>query len=250
MSGFKNHPLYVLERHLRREQVVHPAITIGTFRGEAVYPRGNVVELKTAENWMRSEGREVKNGEQPMKMVKIRASTVRRKREVEVAMMEMADRGGGSSDENGVMQGLYAEWQTKFYEPPPVIDVGPFDYLTLREACLHCPSFGFDPSRVKFPRMISAISTCTHHQCFPKEGYIFPVSWPYLRSCPKLVILISTYIDKGIAKIARKLGIDHAEAVVSDATTCGAVTLILMFVVPERLASSSNNAEHFLSLPV
>ncbi|KAG8958742.1 hypothetical protein FRC00_002338 [Tulasnella sp. 408] len=168
MSGFKNHPLYVLERHLRREQVVHPAITIGTFRGEPVYPRGNVVELKTAENWMRSEGREVKNGEQPMKMVKIRASTVRRKREVEVAMMEMADRGGGSSDENGVMQGLYAEWQTKFYEPPPVIDG-------------KVPKNDFGNIDLYTPSML------------PQGG----IHLPY----------------KGIAKIARKLGIDHAEAV-------------------------------------
>ncbi|KIO32977.1 hypothetical protein M407DRAFT_18133 [Tulasnella calospora MUT 4182] len=168
MSGFKNHPLYVLERHLRREQVVHPAITIGTFRGEPVYPRGNVVELKTAENWMRSQGREVKNGEQPMKMVKIRASTVRRKREVEVAMMEKADRGGGSGDENGVMQGLYAEWQTKFYEPPPVIDG-------------KVPKNDFGNIDLYTPSMLP-------------QGAIH---LPY----------------KGIAKIARKLGIDHAEAV-------------------------------------
>ncbi|KAG8896962.1 hypothetical protein FRC01_011545, partial [Tulasnella sp. 417] len=168
MSGFKNHPLYVLERHLRREQVVHPAITIGTFRGEPVYPRGNVVELKTAENWMRSEGREVKNGEQPMKMVKIRASTVRRKREVEVAMMEMADRGGGSGEENGVMQGLYAEWQTKFYEPLPVIDG-------------KVPKNDFGNIDLYTPSML------------PQGAMHLPY--------------------KGIAKIARKLGIDHAEAV-------------------------------------
>ncbi|KAG8981419.1 hypothetical protein FRB90_007271 [Tulasnella sp. 427] len=168
MSGFKNHPLYVLERHLRREQVVHPAVTIGTFRGEPVFPRGNVVELKTAENWMRSEGREVRNGEQPMKMVKVRASTVRRKREVEVAIMEMADRGRKSGDESGVMQGLYAEWQTKFYEPPPVIDG-------------KVPKNDFGNIDLYTPSML------------PQGA----VHLPY----------------KGIAKIARRLGIDHAEAV-------------------------------------
>ncbi len=122
MSGFKNHPLYVLSRHLHREQVVYPEITIGTFRGEPVYSRGSVVELKTAENWMRSEGKVVKEGEQPMKMVKVRAVTVNRKREVEMAAREMADRGGASGSD-AVQQGLYAEWQTKVYEPPPVIDV-------------------------------------------------------------------------------------------------------------------------------
>ena len=125
MAGFKAHPLYVLERHLRRDQVVHPQIVIGRFRGEPVYPRGNVVELKTAENWMRSEGREIKEAEQPLKLVKIRAVTTARKREVELAQQAAQDAGVVGTDGDGVQQGLYAHWQTKMYVPPPVIDVSP-----------------------------------------------------------------------------------------------------------------------------
>jgi xeroderma pigmentosum group C-complementing protein len=71
MSGFKDHPMYVntlesadsryvLERHLKREEVIQPKREIGRFRGEPVYRRQNVLSCKTAENWMRI-GRKVKD---------------------------------------------------------------------------------------------------------------------------------------------------------------------------------------------
>lgn len=113
MAGFKAHPLYVLAAHLRQNQVIHPEVVIGHFHGTPVFSRENVVEVKTAENWMRSEGREVKPGEQPLKSAKVRAVTVERRRAVEMAKENQ----GGE-----VTQGLYARWQTKTYEPPPVID--------------------------------------------------------------------------------------------------------------------------------
>ena len=87
MAGFKDHPLYVLERHLKREEVVDPPTELGKFRGEPVYPRANVLQLKTAENWMR-QGRVVRAGAQPMKRVKQHAVTVNRRRAVEMALAE------------------------------------------------------------------------------------------------------------------------------------------------------------------
>lgn len=85
---------------------------MGKFRGEPVYPRSNVVPLKTAENWMRV-GRKIKEGCQAMKMVKQRAVTIHRRR-----VIEMAQQGGEE-----ILQGLYSEAQTELYIPEPVIDV-------------------------------------------------------------------------------------------------------------------------------
>ncbi|KAL5520128.1 hypothetical protein ACEPAG_1788 [Sanghuangporus baumii] len=115
VAGFKNHPLYVLEQHLKREEVVFPKAEIGKFRGESVYPRSNVITLKTAENWMRV-GRRVKEGAQALKWVKQRAVTVHRRRAMELAQQE--------GDE--MLQGLYSEAQTELFVPDPVVNASAF----------------------------------------------------------------------------------------------------------------------------
>jgi hypothetical protein len=112
---------YVLSRHLKREEVIDPPVELGKFRGEPVYPRSSVISLKTAENWMR-QGRVVREGCQPMKMVKQRAVTIGRKREMELALEKArTDTHNGDGQED--MQGLYAKSQTELYKPDPVIDV-------------------------------------------------------------------------------------------------------------------------------
>ena len=109
---------YVLERHLLRDQVIsQDAHELGKFRGESVYSRSQVLQLKAAENWMR-HGRVVRAGEQPLKYVKQRAATLNRRRELEIR----AD-AEGADGSNGAMQGLYAEGQTERYIPPAVVDV-------------------------------------------------------------------------------------------------------------------------------
>ncbi|GBE85109.1 Rad4-domain-containing protein [Sparassis crispa] len=175
MTGFKDHPLYVLARHLRRDEVIHPLREIGKFRGEPVYSRSAVLSLKTAENWMR-QGRKVREGCQPMKWVKQRAMTVNKKRAIEMALAEQKDKhaaaeedgGDGFASEGGVMQGLYAENQTELYVPNPVIDG-------------RVPKNDFGNIDLYVPSMLPAGGT-----------YI-----PY----------------KGAAKVARQLGFDFAEAV-------------------------------------
>jgi hypothetical protein len=92
---------------------------------------------------MRSEGRQIKEGEQPMKWVKMRASTIGRMRELELMREGLRVAGEQAEEEapvNGdagesttkqigkelekeVMQGLYALSQTELYVPDPVIDV-------------------------------------------------------------------------------------------------------------------------------
>ena len=103
---------YALKQHLKREETIHPEVELGKFRGEPVYPRANVVQLKAAENWIR-QGRRVREGEQAMKWVKQRSVTIHRRRAMELAQQE--------GDE--MLQGLYSEAQTEIYVPEPVFDV-------------------------------------------------------------------------------------------------------------------------------
>lgn len=73
ISEFKDHPLYVLERHLLKFQGIYPADapTLGFIRGEAVYSRDCVHLLHSRDIWLKS-ARVVKLGEQPYKIVKAR----------------------------------------------------------------------------------------------------------------------------------------------------------------------------------
>ncbi|TFK33041.1 hypothetical protein BDQ12DRAFT_716098 [Crucibulum laeve] len=177
VGGFKDHPIYALARHLKQSETIHPpppeTPELGKFRGEPVYPRSSVVSLKTAENWMRSEGRMVKAGCQPMKMVKVRAGTVNRMRELEVLKDELKEAGPSSVGPNSaggeIMQGLYARSQTEMYVPDPVIDG-------------KVPKNNFGNIDLYVPSML------------PRGAVHVPF--------------------KGVAKIARKLVFDFAEAVI------------------------------------
>jgi xeroderma pigmentosum group C-complementing protein len=60
------------------------------------------------------EGRRVREGEQPLKLVKQRAVTLQRRRVMELAQLE---------GQEPAQQGLYARWQTELVVPPPVVDV-------------------------------------------------------------------------------------------------------------------------------
>lgn len=60
------------------------------------------------------EGCVISMGQQPLKRVKPRATTIERKRMLEVAKAD------GQEEE---LQGLYAKWQTEPYVPEPVMNV-------------------------------------------------------------------------------------------------------------------------------
>jgi xeroderma pigmentosum group C-complementing protein len=68
-------------------------------------------------------------GQQPLKRVKARASTINKKREWEMMKERGAARGaidgaeGDGEASEMLTQGLYALWQTELYVPDPVIDV-------------------------------------------------------------------------------------------------------------------------------
>ncbi|PWY69762.1 Rad4-domain-containing protein [Aspergillus heteromorphus CBS 117.55] len=117
IQDFKNHPIYAIERHLRRNEVVFPKRVIGQVGTgktgsknqalEAVYRRSDVHALRSADKWYRL-GRDLKTGEQPLKRVPSRKPQA-----------------GGFDDyeqgEDVAETPLYAFFQTRIYEPPPVV---------------------------------------------------------------------------------------------------------------------------------
>ena len=114
VQDFKRHPYYALERHLRRHEVIYPKHEVGKLRVgkgedavESVYRRRNVQACKTADKWYRL-GRELKQGEQPLKRVK-------QKRKPGVSMSPEAF----EDKQVGDTVGLYGPSQTELYIPPP-----------------------------------------------------------------------------------------------------------------------------------
>ncbi|KAJ5595035.1 uncharacterized protein N7459_001243 [Penicillium hispanicum] len=115
IQDFKDHPIYALERHLNRNQVISPKRVIGhvglsktTAKSdnlEPVYRRSDVHIVRSADKWYRL-GRDVKVGEQPLKHVSARRP-----------------KSGFASDEEEDTDetALYAEFQTEIYRPPPVV---------------------------------------------------------------------------------------------------------------------------------
>ncbi|KAF2722489.1 Rad4-domain-containing protein [Polychaeton citri CBS 116435] len=121
LQWYKQSADYVLEQHLRREEAIRPgAEPVKTFvagkgdklKDHPVFLRDDVLACKTVESWHK-EGRELKVGEQPMKMVPIRAVTIVRKREIEEAERETGEK---------LKQGLYFIGQTDWIIPPPILD--------------------------------------------------------------------------------------------------------------------------------
>ncbi|KAI4661035.1 uncharacterized protein J4E79_005603 [Alternaria viburni] len=118
VQDFRGHPVYVLERHLRHNEVIHPLNQVGKVncgsamnpKMEPIYRRTNVHLVRTADKWYRM-GRDVKVGEQPLK----RAKPKKGRRSSIGADMDVDEQ----VDEVGA--GLFAEFQTELYIPPPVV---------------------------------------------------------------------------------------------------------------------------------
>lgn len=118
VQDFKGHPVYVLERHLRHNEVIHPLNQVGKVncgtamnpKMEPIYRRKDVHIVRSADKWYRM-GRDVQNGEQPLKHAKLKKG-----RQLSIgAAMEIDEQ------EEEVGAGLYAEFQTELYIPPPVV---------------------------------------------------------------------------------------------------------------------------------
>ncbi|ODH40905.1 hypothetical protein ACO22_01504 [Paracoccidioides brasiliensis] len=123
VQDFKDHPVYALERHLRRNEVIFPKREVGKVGLskvsinkknpplESVYRRGDVHVVKSADGWYRL-GREVKMGEQPLKRFPISRPKWSFERREETSDYE----------EELQETPMYAIHQTELYKPPPVVD--------------------------------------------------------------------------------------------------------------------------------
>lgn len=131
VADFKDHPVYALERHLRRHEVLvpgaQPAGTVGAgSKGllERIYRRGDVRIARSREKWYRL-GRVVRVGEEPVKMLP--------KRKVRRGMWDDEESEGEREEElDPDMVGLFGEElvrdgtpvymfeQTDEYVPDPV----------------------------------------------------------------------------------------------------------------------------------
>lgn len=132
---------------------MQPKRECGRFRGEPVYRRKHVLACRTAENWIRV-GRVVKKDAKPVKWVKQRAVTLQKRRAMQAAVEEGFE---------PLQQGLYAEYQTEPYVPPPIENVS-------RTCC------SLLIRRVSFRRTRTGTLTCTHRLCFRLALFTFHVS--------------------------------------------------------------------------
>ncbi|KAF5870520.1 putative dna repair protein [Botrytis fragariae] len=119
VQDFKDHPVYALERHLRRNEVIVAeresgkvatgnANASGIKKLENVYRRKDVHICKSADAWYRL-GREVKMGEEPVKVV-----PSRNPRKNDFADEEEREERAGTA--------LYTQLQTELFIPPPIVN--------------------------------------------------------------------------------------------------------------------------------
>ncbi|KAK4145203.1 uncharacterized protein C8A04DRAFT_35925 [Dichotomopilus funicola] len=121
VADFKDHPIYALERHLRRGEVLAPgAQTSGTVRAgakaplERIYRRRDVHIARTRERWYRM-GRVVRDGEEPVK------SVPKRRVHDNDDDIDDPDKVGLFGDLAHGNTPLYTESQTDLYTAPPVV---------------------------------------------------------------------------------------------------------------------------------
>ncbi|KAK0535364.1 hypothetical protein OC842_002342 [Tilletia horrida] len=122
MANFKNHPVYALESQLKRNEAIFPRNRVGTFEGQDVFLRQDVVEVHSLRQWYVNYGRvlrkaegETESTEEPLKWAKTRGYTIANKRAQEQARAEGRD---------VPQEGLYAEFQTEVFRAPPVGEDG------------------------------------------------------------------------------------------------------------------------------
>ncbi|KAI9193599.1 uncharacterized protein BJ171DRAFT_251761 [Polychytrium aggregatum] len=128
LAGFNNHPLFALERHCKRNEVIWPAgkeNMIGQYKGEPVYPRRNVQEALSVNGWLR-RGRSIKPDEKPAKIVPVRQASIQRRRDIEHEAsnreLRLLDDEQGDVLIDSSKIGLFGIWQTELYKPPIIED--------------------------------------------------------------------------------------------------------------------------------
>lgn len=121
---------YVLKRHVKRGEVIYPEKQVGSVpvggkskSSEPVYPRRDLKVVRTAQQW-HMRGREIGVGQQPLKYT-VSRRLAGKKRKLGGSDEDYDEDGSEDEDEDGDERGkvgMYAEFQTILYEPPPVVN--------------------------------------------------------------------------------------------------------------------------------
>lgn len=122
LAKLKNHPVFVIESHLKKYEVIYPADIAGFVGNETIYYRKNVQKVRSKEAWLTQYGKILKNGEQPVKIVRL-------------------------SEKTNKMQELFGEWQVTNFVPQKCIgntvpknsfgNIDLFQPSMLPEECVH-----------------------------------------------------------------------------------------------------------------
>ncbi|KAJ0166174.1 DNA repair protein rhp41 [Colletotrichum tanaceti] len=119
VADFKNHPVFALERHLRRNEVLipesQPAGTVAAGSRaplEKVYRRKDVRIARSRDKWYRM-GREVRPMEVPVKFLPRRSNT---------KPGDYVDDGYGGDERNAAGTPVFTQEQTEVYHAPPVVN--------------------------------------------------------------------------------------------------------------------------------
>ncbi|EFA05994.1 DNA repair protein complementing XP-C cells homolog [Tribolium castaneum] len=125
IAEYKNHPLYVLKRHLLKFEALYPpdAPTLGFVRNEAVYSIQCVYTLHSRDIWLK-HAKVVKPGEQPYKIVKARPKW---------------DKLSNKMITDQLLE-VFGPWQVQDYEPPTaengVVPRNAFGNVELFKPCM------------------------------------------------------------------------------------------------------------------
>jgi xeroderma pigmentosum group C-complementing protein len=143
IQAYHNHPIYVLERHLKKFECIYPRtsdVIVGQVRGENIYLRTAIQLLHTKEKWFSLQARVIRRDQlnQPVKIVKSRQQPASSS-----SSSKRIRRLGGGDDEDEEMAaddfshilgtvdksvvgegqvGLYGHWQTEPYIPAPIVN--------------------------------------------------------------------------------------------------------------------------------
>ena len=166
VADFKDHPVYALERHLRRHEVLVPGaqssgtVSAGTGPNKAVeriYRRSDVRIARTKEKWWRS-GRTVRPDEAAVKILPKRKAK-RGGRADDFADSDFdddnPDRVGLFGDDAPSNAPLYTLAQTDLYVPPPVSPSGHVPKNRFGNIDLYVPSM-VPPGGVHIPHLRAA----------------------------------------------------------------------------------------------
>ncbi|XP_028906606.1 DNA repair protein complementing XP-C cells isoform X1 [Ornithorhynchus anatinus] len=191
VGEYKNHPLYVLKRHLLKYEAIYPETPhiLGYCRGEAVYSRSCVHTLHSKDTWLK-QARVVRCGEVPYKMVKGYSNRARKAR--------LADPHGQDQDDLA----LFGFWQTEPYQPPVAMDgkvprnaygnVYLFQPCMLPIGCVHLKLPNLH--RVAHILGIDCVQAITGFEFY--GGYSHPITDGYIVCEEHKEILIAAWVNE------------------------------------------------------